>query len=374
MIVENVEIEPKIAFDESMQTHCAIAEANANIALIKYWGKRDEQLILPYASSLSLTLGGFSTKTSVHFDDSLADDSVCLNDVELSGDLLQSNERARIVRMLDMVRKMAGTSRKARVVSKNTVPTAAGLASSASGFAALAAAASYAAGLKLNARELSILARKGSGSACRSIYGGLVLWNAGESSETSYAEPIELPKDLSLAMVAVVLNPNKKKISSRKAMRQTVETSPLYKSWIKSCEDDLKTALQAIKNCDLEALGEVSQRNALGMHAAMRAANPSVDYLSEETHAVLRVVRQMRGEGWPVWATMDAGPNVKVLTSAGKALSVKNELRLRVLQEIAQSRGSLAAAGSDSAQSNPQFVIARAGGAVSVTAYGENHD
>ncbi|MDK7093926.1 diphosphomevalonate decarboxylase, partial [Gardnerella swidsinskii] len=99
--------------------------------------------------------------------------------------LLQSNERARIVRMLDMVRKMAGTSRKARVVSKNTVPTAAGLASSASGFAALAAAASYAAGLKLNARELSILSRKGSGSACRSIYGGLVLWNAGVSSETS---------------------------------------------------------------------------------------------------------------------------------------------------------------------------------------------
>ncbi|EPI45122.1 hypothetical protein HMPREF1582_01447, partial [Gardnerella vaginalis JCP8151A] len=144
--MENVEIEPKIAFDESMQTHCAIAEANANIALIKYWGKRDEQFILPYSSSLSLTLGGFFTKTSVHFDDFLKEDSVCLNNTELSGDLLQSEERARIVRMLDMVRKMAGIESHARVVSKNTVPTAAGLASSASGFAALAAAAAYAAG------------------------------------------------------------------------------------------------------------------------------------------------------------------------------------------------------------------------------------
>lgn len=384
--MENVEIEPKIAFDESMQTHCAIAEASANIALIKYWGKCDEQLILPYSSSLSLTLGGFSTKTSVHFDDSLEEDSVCLNNIELSGDLLQSEERARIVKMLDIVRKMARIESHARVVSKNTVPTAAGLASSASGFAALAAAAAYASGLRLNARELSILARKGSGSACRSIYGGLVLWNAGVSSETSYAEPIESPKDFNLAMVAVVLNPSKKKISSRKAMRQTVETSQLYKSWIESCKDDIATALQAIKNCDLEALGEVSERNALGMHAAMRAANPSVDYLSEESHAVLRVVLQMRGEGWPVWATMDAGPNVKVLTSAEQVLRVKNELRLRVLSEIKSLRESQKSAdladlphadfaeSVESAQSNPQFVIARPGDAVSVTAYGENHD
>lgn len=384
--MENVEIEPKIAFDESMQTHCAVAEANANIALIKYWGKRDEQLILPYSSSLSLTLGGFSTKTSVHFDDSLEDDSVCLNNTELSGDLLQSNERARIVKMLDMVRKMAGIESHARVVSKNTVPTAAGLASSASGFAALASAASYAAGLRLNARELSILARKGSGSACRSIYGGLVLWNAGTSSETSYAEPIESPKDLNLAMVAVVLNASKKKISSRAAMRQTVETSPLYKSWIESCKDDITTALQAIKNCDLEALGEVSERNALGMHAAMRAANPSVDYLTQESHAVLRVVHQMRGDGWPVWATMDAGPNVKVLTSAEQVLRVKNELSLRALGEIKSLRESQEAAdlaylphadfaeSVESAQSNPQFVIARPGDAVKVRLYGENHD
>ena len=354
--MENVEIEPKIAFNvlddidafnNSNYGAAFTATANANIALIKYWGKRDETLILPYTSSLSLTLDGFSTTTKVRFDDCLEADSICLNGVNFTGDLLQSSERARIV---------------------NTVPTAAGLASSASGFAALASAASYAAGLNLSPRNLSILARKGSGSACRSIYGGLVLWNAGTSDETSYAEPIETPEELQLAMVTVILNSSKKKISSREAMRRTVETSPIYADWIKNCKKDLNTALSAIKNCDIQALGEVSERNALGMHDAMRAAAESVNYLTDETHVVLNVVRKMRDEsGFPVWATMDAGPNVKVLTSAEQVLRVKNELSLRVLSEIKRLRESQESPSFSSfAQSNPQFVIARPGSGVSI--------
>ena len=355
--MENVEIEPKIAFNvlddidafnNSNHGAAFTATANANIALIKYWGKRDETLILPYASSLSLTLDGFSTTTKVRFDDCLEEDSICLNGVNFTGDLLQSSERARIVKMLDIVRKMAGIKSKAQVVSVNTVPTAAGL--------------------KLSPRNLSILARKGSGSACRSIYGGLVLWNAGTSDETSYAEPIETPEELQLAMVAVILNSSKKKISSREAMRRTVETSPIYADWIKNCKKDLNTALSAIKNCDIQALGEVSERNALGMHDAMRAAAESVNYLTDETHVVLNVVRKMRDEsGFPVWATMDAGPNVKVLTSAEQVLRVKNELSLRVLSEIKRLRESQESPSFSSfAQSNPQFVIARPGSGVSI--------
>lgn len=375
--MKNVEIEPKIAFNvlddidsfnNSNHGAAFTATANANIALIKYWGKRDETLILPYTSSLSLTLDGFSTTTKVRFDDCLEADSICLNGVNFTGDLLQSSERARIVKMLDIVRKIAGIKSKAQVVSVNTVPTAAGLASSASGFAALASAASYAAGLNLSPRNLSILARKGSGSACRSIYGGLVLWNAGASDETSYAEPIETPEELQLAMVTVILNSSKKKISSREAMRRTVETSPIYADWIKNCKKDLNTALSAIKNCDIQALGEVSERNALGMHDAMRAAAESVNYLTDETHVVLNVVRKMRDEsGFPVWATMDAGPNVKVLTSAEQVLRVKNELSLRVLSEIKRLRESQESPSFSSfAQSNPQFVIARPGSGVSI--------
>lgn len=151
-------------------------------------------------------------------------------------------------------------------------------------------------------------------------------------------------------------------------MRRTVETSPIYADWIKNCKKDLNTALSAIKNCDIQALGEVSERNALGMHDAMRAAAESVNYLTDETHVVLNVVRKMRDEsGFPVWATMDAGPNVKVLTSAEQVLRVKNELSLRVLSEIKRLRESQESPSFSSfAQSNPQFVIARPGSGVSI--------
>lgn len=350
--MQNVEIQPKVTFDSSLAPNSAVAKANVNIALIKYWGKRNEQLILPYTSSLSLTLSDLYATTSVHFDESLSADLVTLDGSVLPTD---DSTRLRVVAMLDLVREKAGISTKAKVVSHNHVPIAAGLASSASGSAALAAAASYAAGLNLTPRELSRLARRGSGSACRSIFGGFVLWNKGEDDETSYAEPIADPlaeplsepaepadshlpasllaqKNLNPAMIVVTLDSSKKPISSRTAMRRTVETSPAYMPWVEQSKKDLARALDAIRVGSIEQLGEVMEQNSLGMHETMRKANPPVNYLTDKTYAVLNAVRSMRECGWPVWATMDAGPNVKVLTDAGCAARAAEELRGRVAE------------------------------------------
>lgn len=371
--MQNVEIQPKVTFDSSLAPNSAVAKANVNIALIKYWGKRDERLILPYTSSLSLTLSDLYATTSVHFDKSLPADFVTLDGSELPTD---DSTRLRVVAMLDLVREKAGISTKAKVVSHNHVPIAAGLASSASGSAALAAAASYAAGLNLTPRELSRLARRGSGSACRSIFGGFVLWNKGEDDETSYAEPIADPlaeplsepaepadshlsaslptslpaqKNLNPAMIVVTLDSSKKPISSRTAMRRTVETSPAYMPWVEQSKKDLARALDAIRVGSIEQLGEVMEQNSLGMHETMRKANPPVNYLTDKTYAVLNAVRSMRECGWPVWATMDAGPNVKVLTDADCAARAAEELRGRVAESA-------------------QFAIALPGDGVSVSA------
>lgn len=375
--MQNVEIQPKVTFDSSLAPNSAVAKANVNIALIKYWGKRNEQLILPYTSSLSLTLSDLYATTIVHFDESLSADFVTLDGSELPTD---DSTRLRVVAMLDLVREKAGISTKAKVVSHNHVPIAAGLASSASGSAALAAAASYAAGLDLTPRELSRLARRGSGSACRSIFGGFVLWNKGEDDETSYAEPIadlfaetaepladplsepadshfsaslhsSLPsrKNLNPAMIVVTLDSSKKPISSRTAMRRTVETSPAYMPWVEQSKKDLASALDAICVGSIEQLGEVMEQNSLGMHETMRKANPPVNYLTDKTYAVLNAVRSMRECGWPVWATMDAGPNVKVLTDADCAARAAEELRGRVAESA-------------------QFTIALPGDGVSVSA------
>lgn len=368
--MQKVEIQPKIKFDSNLSSNTAVVRANVNIALIKYWGKRNEDLILPYTSSLSLTLSDLWTTTSVSFDDNITEDCVTFDGKNLS---LDDSSFRRIVNMLDLVRKMAGISKKASVISTNHVPTAAGLASSASGFAALAAASSYAAGLELSSRDLSRLARRGSGSACRSVYGGIVLWHAGSvdnsagyvsgdvsgassGDETSFAEPVDVPEDFDIAMIAVVLDSSKKSISSRDAMRRTVQTSPSYMPWVEQSAKDLRQALCAVKSSDIEMLGDAVERNSFGMHKSMRDAVPPVDYLTAKTHAVLGVVKSMRDCGWPVWATMDAGPNVKVITSASAAERVLNELVDRVKREFALAASS--SISSSISASEPDFILA----------------
>ncbi|NTK42262.1 diphosphomevalonate decarboxylase [Enterococcus faecium] len=285
------------------------ARAYTNIALIKYWGKKNEELILPMNNSLSLTLDAFYTETEVIFSD-----SYMVDEFYLDGTLQDEKATKKVSQFLDLFRKEAGLSLKASVISQNFVPTAAGLASSASGLAALAGACNTALKLRLDDLSLSRFARRGSGSACRSIFGGFVEWEKGHDDLSSYAKPV--PSDSfedDLAMVFVLINDQKKEVSSRNGMRRTVETSSFYQGWLDSVEGDLYQLKQAIKTKDFQLLGETMERNGLKMHGTTLAAQPPFTYWSPDSLKAMDAVRQLRKQGIPCYFTMDAGPNVKVL-------------------------------------------------------------
>lgn len=289
----------------------ATARAHPNIALVKYWGKADEELILPVAGSMSMTLDAFATTTTVTLDPGAESDVFVLNGSPATGTAL-----ARTTRFLDHVRELAGSSARARVDSVNEAPTAAGLASSASGFAALALAASRAFGLELDERALSRLARRGSGSACRSVVDRYAVWHAGTDDATSYAEPIEAPD---LRLVIVTVDGAQKAVSSREGMRRTAATSPFYDAWISSTARTLEDMVRACAAGDLEQIGGITESHALRMHAVIASSEPPVRYLAPASVAVFDAAAALRAEGVFAHATADAGPNVCVLTTPGEA-------------------------------------------------------
>lgn len=282
----------------------ATAVAHPNIALVKYWGKADASLALPATGSVSMGLDVFPTTTTVTVGDT-ADDTLTLN-----GSVSTDGAFVRVTQFLDLVRELAGSSARASVVSENTVPTGAGLASSASGFAALATAASAAYGLDLSARDLSRLARRGSGSATRSIPGGVAVWHAGDD-QGSYAEPIPAPP---MAMVVVTIDAGPKPIGSREAMRRTIATSPFYPAWVTSTTETVGDMLDACAAGDFTRIGEITESNALRMHATIEGAFPPIRYLNARSVAVFDAVAELRAAGVEAYATADAGPNVVVLT------------------------------------------------------------
>ncbi|MGV9841463.1 diphosphomevalonate decarboxylase [Streptomyces fungicidicus] len=306
--------------------HGVTAVAHPNIALIKYWGKRDERLMIPYVDSLSMTLDIFPTTTTVRLAPGAPADSLTLDGSPAEGEV-----RRRVVGFLDLLRERSGRSEPAVVDTHNSVPTGAGLASSASGFAALALAGAAAYGLDPDRTALSRLARRGSASASRSMFGGFAVCHAGRGTGAaadlgSYAEPVPVP-DFDPALVIAVVDAGAKAVSSRAAMRRTVETSPLYRAWATSGKADLAEMRVALRRGDLDAVGEIAERNALGMHATMLAARPAVRYLSPATVAVLDGVLRLRSDGVPAYATMDAGPNVKVLCHPADADRVAEAVR-----------------------------------------------
>ncbi|WP_071131670.1 diphosphomevalonate decarboxylase [Enterococcus timonensis] len=285
------------------------AKAHTNIALIKYWGKKDPQLMLPMNNSISLTLDAFYTETWVSFQKELTSDRFILNET-----VQDTKQSKKVVKFLNEARAISKTKLFAEVKSINHVPTAAGLASSASGMAALAGATSLALGLPLDDISLSRLARHGSGSATRSIYGGFSEWQKGSDDATSYAVPLkEDLSDWDLAMIFILINDQPKKISSTAGMAHTVETSIFYPGWLKAIDGDLKDVRQAISEKNFTLLGETAERNALRMHATMLGANPPFTYLAPGTLTALDIVQKLREQGILGYCTMDAGPNVKVL-------------------------------------------------------------
>jgi diphosphomevalonate decarboxylase len=291
----------------------ARAVAHSNIALAKYWGKADVERNLPAVPSLSLTLDALSTTTSVEFDAALESDEARLDDQPVAGRPL-----ARIIQLLDRVRTRAGLETRARVVSHNDFPTAAGLASSASGFAALALAATKAAGLDATPDEVSALGRASSASAARSVYGGFASLGAGAESAERIAPPDHFP----VAMLVAVTATGPKSIGSTEGMQHTAATSPYYAAWVEHAPRLYDEVRAAVLARDLEALGAAAEQSALMMHASMLAARPAVLYFSPVTLSVMERVRALRQSGTPAFYTMDAGPHVKVLTAPADATSV----------------------------------------------------
>lgn len=303
-------------------TKAITARAHTNIALIKYWGKLDADLIIPQNSSLSLTLAPFYTDTTVQFSPELTHDQI-----KIDGQLLSTAAGQRVHTFLDLVRQRAGLTAFAQVDSTNHVPTAAGLASSASGFAALAAAASKAADLELSLPELSRLARRGSGSATRSIYGGFVEWQKGHDDLDSQAVPFQEKIDFDIQMIAILLDPRPKKVASRAGMAQVVATSPYYAAWPPTAEQDLIAMKAAILKKDLNLIGQLAEANAMKMHATTLSANPPFTYFEPETLTAIELVQNLRNNGVSCYYTMDAGPNVKVICSAKETPAILAQLQ-----------------------------------------------
>lgn len=284
----------------------ASAFAPVNIALSKYWGKRDGDLNLPVTGSVSISLGELGTRTRLR---PAARDRFVLNDTEVDP---ERPEARRLADYLDLFRSEAAPAFE--VVSANSIPTAAGLASSASGFAALARAMDTLFGWGLGDRELSILARLGSGSAARSITEGFVEWRAGTRADgaDSFGEPwAERWPDLRIGLL--ILSTAEKPIGSGEAMRRTVNTSPLYAAWPAAAAADLETIRSAVRERNFDLLGRTAEANAMAMHATMIAARPAIRYWRPETIDVLDRIAQLRAAGTPLYATLDAGPNVKAL-------------------------------------------------------------
>ena len=283
------------------------AFAPANIALVKYWGKRDEELNLPVTSSLSVSLGKLGSEVAIRLGKDA--DAVILNGQALPPD---SSFFRRVTAYLDLFRPDPSTG--FHLNARNTIPTAAGFASSASGFAALVRALDQLFGWKLADREHSILARLGSGSACRSVFNGFVEWRAGEAEDgmDSYAEPLAETWP-ALRMGLVVVSGEEKAIGSRAGMKRTVETSALYKAWPAKVAADLPEVRAAIRERDFHRLGRTAESNALAMHATMTAAWPPLIYWLPESVAAMKRVAALREQELAVYFTMDAGPNLKLL-------------------------------------------------------------
>lgn len=295
----------------------ATARAYPNIALVKYWGKRDSTLMLPLTGSMSMTLDDFPTTTTVERTPGATADTF-----ELNGEVISGEPLRRVTKFLDLVRERSGETDFAAVRSRNEVPTAAGLASSASGFAALALAASKAYGLSLDPADVSRLARRGSGSATRSVIPHFAVWRAGDD-ETSVAEAIEAPD---MRMIVVVVNAGNKEISSREAMKRTALTSPFNDAWVESTEAALESMISACAEEDFTRIGRITETNALRMHATIQACDPPIRYLAPQSIAIFDKIRALRDSGIETYGTADAGPNVVAISRPEDADAVAEAL------------------------------------------------
>jgi diphosphomevalonate decarboxylase len=273
--------------------------ASPSLALIKYWGKKKTSANLPATPSLAVTLGGLETETQVYLGPK---DYVLLDG--------RAQDPERFQPFFDHLRRSLKTDQHFQVRTRNNFPSAAGLASSSSGFAALTCAAARATGRTMSPEALSELARYGSASASRAVFGGFVLLPAGARRAQALLPAEHWPE---LRILVAVVSENAKPVSSRTAMALSRESSPYYRAWIRSSRKLIPEAVSALKRRDIEALGKMVRLSYSRMHAVMLASDPPLTYWVPRTLTVLQACEQLRKQGTGVWETMDAGPQVKIL-------------------------------------------------------------
>ncbi len=301
----------------------ATAIAHPNVALIKYWGKQSVADNIPAVGSLSLTLAGLETRTSVEFDSSLERDRIHINGKEDSGAALK------VSRCLDVLRQRAGVTAGAVVVSSNNFPTAAGLASSASGYAALVKAAGAALRLDLDLATLANIARQGSGSAARSIYGGIVALHTDGAGEQPgvRCETVSKPDEWPLVVVVAITSMASKAVGSTDGMELSRTTSPYYPAWVESHPQDLAEGLRCVAGHDFARLADLAEHSCLKMHAVALSSQPPLLYWSGVTVEAMQQLRRMRAAQVPVFFTVDAGPQVKAVCLPAAVEQVREALQ-----------------------------------------------
>lgn len=304
-----------------MQSSVSSAKANANIALIKYWGKACPKLNIPAVSSLSMTLDGLSTTVSIKKSEKLT--------VAINGSLAPDPVKERVFRFLESAHKHYAFDNSFTINSKSSIPFAAGLASSAAFYAALACALNHHEGWNLSQKELSTLARLGSASAARSIYAGFsgLYGTKLRSHEQSFAFPIHAHPDLDLCMIVAIVDTEPKAISSRQAMVISQSTSPFFTPFVKHQEKDFSKALAAIRQGSFSELGAVMEHSTLKMFATMWTAQPAINYWQQQSLGLINLIYRIRQEFGPIaYFTMDAGPQVKVLCQAHSAPLIEEKI------------------------------------------------
>lgn len=292
----------------------ATATAPSNIAFIKYWGKKDEKLKLPENGSISMNLSNLMTTTTVEFNPEFKEDFVMING---KIDIKRSD---RVIKHLDLIRKRANLSQKAKVVSNNNFPDGTGLSSSASGFAALTVAGVKAAGLNLHQNELSILARQGSGSACRSIPDGFVEW-VGERAKSLYP-----PEYWAIVDVVAIISKEKKDIPSTDGQK-LASSSPFFQTRLDNIDEKIKRFKKALEAKNFTELGEIIEGEALELHAIMLTSTPSLIYWQPETIKLMKLVKKWRNGGLEVYFTVNTGQDIHLITEEKNKESLVNKLK-----------------------------------------------
>lgn len=291
----------------------ATAVAPSNIAFVKYWGKSNDALTLPNNGSISMNLAKLWTKTRVEFFPSFKKDEVWIAFFGEKSQLMQGTKADRVIAQVERLRKLAGVTFKAKIVSENNFPAGVGIASSASAFAALTLACVKALGISVTQKKLSILTRLGgSGSAIRSIPDGIVEWIQGSSSDTSYAKTLADETYWDLADVVLVVSTEEKKASSLEG-HEAVNTSPFYKARLQTLPQRLKIVRSAIRQKNLQLLGEELEKEALSLHSVAMSCDPPIFYLNGGTFFAIQDIYELRSKNIPVYFTMDAGPNVHAI-------------------------------------------------------------